>query len=312
MGTTFRIVVHAEDPARAVIAIDEAFAAIAEVERWASDWSAASEVRELAARAELAAPGEALGVSSALAEHLEFALDVAARTGGAFDPTLGTLTRLWRRSARMGELPSSARLAEARAAAGHRHGALDSARREVRISAPGLRFDLGGSAKGEGLDRALAALRARGIERALVDGGGDVLVGAPPPGERGWRIELRPFGASGSIGFTAAHCAVATSGDAAQRFEHEGVSYGHIVDPSTGLGLTVRRAATVVARDARTADALATALVVRGEGALVILAGFSGVVGALFEGADFPACTTAGFPEDGGHVAGDPGATQRR
>jgi thiamine biosynthesis lipoprotein len=322
MGTTFRIVLHAEstaqpaDSARAEEALEAAFAAIAEVERWASDWEPTSEVREVAARAEVAPPGAAVSVSSELAEHLAFALDIAARTGGAFDPTLGTLTRLWRRSARLGELPSPARLAEARAAAGYERVELDIARREVRIRAPGLRFDLGGSAKGEGLDRALAALRARGFERALVDGGGDVLVGAPPPGELGWRIEVRPLGPEGPRHcFTAAHCAIATSGDSQQRVELDGVSYAHIVDPATGLGVTARRAATVVAPDARAADALATALVVRGEAGLVLLAKSPRVEGALFEGTaqggDFPACATAGFPHDGGHAAGVPGAAMQ-
>ncbi|MEZ6013521.1 MAG: FAD:protein FMN transferase [Planctomycetota bacterium] len=309
MGTTFRIVVDCDGVTQEVRdALEAAFAAVRTVEDWASDWSAESEARQVTARAERVAPGTPIALSSALWEHLAFALDVAARTEGAFDPTLGTLTRLWRRSARLGELPSPARLAEARAVAGYAHVALDPARPALSFDAPGVRLDLGGSAKGEALDRAFEVLSSRGFSRVLIDGGGDLRLGAPPRGEPGWRVELAPLGpGAGALRFTAAHCAIATSGDAQQSFALDGVRYGHILDPMTGLGLTARRAATVFAPDGRTADALATALVVRGaEGSALFgpTGPFPEAAGAVFEPGKFPACVTEGFPQDGGHVEG--------
>ena len=60
------------------------------------------------------------------------------------------------------------------------------------------------------------------------------------------------------------HAAVTTSGDAYQAVEIDGVRYSHIVDPRTGLGVTGQTAVTVIAPDATTADALATALSVLG------------------------------------------------
>lgn len=59
-------------------------------------------------------------------------------------------------------------------------------------------------------------------------------------------------------------CGITTSGDVEQTVEIGGVRYAHLVDPSTGLGLTHGVRATVIARDATTADALATALCVLG------------------------------------------------
>jgi len=59
-----------------------------------------------------------------------------------------------------------------------------------------MRLDLGGIAKGYALDQALRVLRARKISRALVSGGGDLVAGEPPPGKRGWRVELPPLDAS--------------------------------------------------------------------------------------------------------------------
>src|SRR5205807_2476931 len=133
---------------------------------------------------------------------------------------------------------------------------LDSVARTVRLDAPGMRIDLGGIAKGYILDRALDALRAQGVTRALLEAGGDIVLGDAPPRRRGWRIAL-------SEGDTIlANCAVSTSGDTEQFVIIGGVRYSHVIDPHTGMGLTSRREATVVAPDGVTADGLATALTV--------------------------------------------------
>ena len=103
---------------------------------------------------------------------------------------MGPFVRLWRRSARQGELPTPQALAAARASVGHERIVLDPESRTVTLARTAMRLDLGGIAKGYALDEALAVLAAHGLPRALVDGGGDVAVGDPPPGRRGWRVAL--------------------------------------------------------------------------------------------------------------------------
>jgi thiamine biosynthesis lipoprotein len=138
---------------------------------------------------------------------------------------------------------------------------------------PGTRLDLGGIAKGFILQEALAALRARGAPRALIEAGGDIVVGDAPPGRAGWTIALD------SRDSTFAHAAVSTSGTGEQFVDIDGVRYAHVVDPRTGLGMTAARTVTVVAADAGVADALATALVVLGpERGAPVAARFPGVV----------------------------------
>ena len=58
-----------------------------------------------------------------------------------------------------------------------------------------MRLDLGGIAKGYAADQALRVLKEHGIERALIDAGGDIVTGGPPPGTGGWRIGIAPLGA---------------------------------------------------------------------------------------------------------------------
>src|SRR2546423_6411674 len=114
-----------------------------------------------------------------------------------------------------------------------------------------MRLDLGGIAKGYILDRALDALRAQGVARALLEAGGDIVLGeAPPRGRRGWRIAI-------AAGGTVLHnCAVSTSGDTEQFVIIGGVRYSHVIDPPTRLGLNKRPGAPVGAPGGLTARRL--------------------------------------------------------
>jgi thiamine biosynthesis lipoprotein len=109
-------------------------------------------------------------------------------------------------------------------------------------------------------------LHKHGITRAMVDSSGDIVVGDPPPGARGWRIGIAPLSTDGPPSRFAilSNASVTTSGDAFQNVEIAGRRYSHIVDPHTGLGLTDRGSVTVIARDGMTADSFATAVSVRG------------------------------------------------
>jgi thiamine biosynthesis lipoprotein len=260
MGTVFRIVLFAPDEGDARAAAEEAFARIRELDEKLSDYDRESELSRLCARAAESAPTPAVEVSADLIEVLNRAQEIARRSAGAFDPTLGSLVRLWRRSARQGELPTPARLAEAREAAGFEKLELDLEGRRVRLLARGLALDLGGVGKGFACDQALACLARAGFPSALVDGGGDLALGRAPPGEAGWIVELTPFGAGSSAALSLSNCGVATSGDRYQSVEIDGRVYSHVLDVRTGLGLERRVAVTVIAPDATAADAWATAL----------------------------------------------------
>ncbi len=104
-----------------------------------------------------------------------------------------------------------------------------------------MRLDFGAIGKGYAADAALAALADLGIRRALVAASGDLAIGDPPPGRRGWTVGIDGPGES-TDGFTRrlelCNAAVSTSGAREQNLEAGGVKYSHIVDPATGTGLT--------------------------------------------------------------------------
>jgi thiamine biosynthesis lipoprotein len=191
---------------------------------------------------------------------------LSRRTDGAFDVTVGPLTKLWRRARRRGEFPANDLLLEARAATGYRNLRLDAAAKSAELLVPNMRLDLGGIAKGYAADEALASMAALGVTRAIVNAGGDVVAGNAPPSETGWRIGVASLerDSSPSRFLNIANCAVATSGDVWQFVEIDGVRYSHILDPRTGLGLTGRSSVTIVAPNGIAADSLASAVSVLG------------------------------------------------
>jgi thiamine biosynthesis lipoprotein len=275
MAVPVRIVLYAPDERSASTAATAAMDEIHRLNGVFSDYDARSELRRLC---ETAAEGRAVPVSEDLWTVLRASQRIARQSDGAFDVTIGPVVRLWRRARRQHELPSEGRLAEARRAVGYELIRLLPERKAVELQAEGMRLDLGGIAKGYAIDAALDVLRRHGIPRALVDAGGDVRVGDPPPGQSGWHIrvatgneptgdEPSPHpreGLAGLLVLNLANAAVATSGDAWQSVEIDGVHYSHIVDPRTGVGLTDRSTVTVVAPSGMLADALASAVSVLG------------------------------------------------
>lgn len=264
MGMPFRVVLYAENPAKANAGARAAFARIQQLNDILSDYDASSELSRLS---RTSGSGQAVRVSDDLWRVLARALEISRRSEGAFDVTVGPVINLWRRARRQQALPDPARLAAARRAVGWQHVRLDAAARTVELRLPDMRLDLGGIAKGYALAEALKVLEGRRLPRALVSCGGDMAAGEPPPGQAGWRIEVAPpklTDAPPSRFVRLRGAALATSGDLFQYVEIEGVRYSHIVDPRTGLGLTDHSQVVVIAADAMTADALATAVSVLG------------------------------------------------
>lgn len=260
MGVQVRISMYASSDSLAREAARAAFARIAELDDTMSDYRPRSEVRLLSRR-----PGDWQPVSRDLANVLALAQDVSRNSGGAFDVTVGPLVQLWRVSRRTGRLPDADSLSSARSRSGAQLLDVDTTRLMVRLLVKGMQLDLGGIAKGFILQEALGVLRSRGVPSALIEAGGDVVVGEAPPGQAGWSVFVA--GADTTLlrrSRALVNAAVATSGGTEQFLEVSGGRYSHVIDPRTGLGVTSRHLVTVIADDAALADAAATALSVLG------------------------------------------------
>jgi thiamine biosynthesis lipoprotein len=266
MGVSWTITLFAATPEQAAAAIAAAYAEVARLEAILSDYDPASELSRLSALAPTASPQV---VGPDLGRVLNRAVAIRDATAGAFDPTVGPLTSLWRQARRAHVLPLPAKLAAARAAVGADGLRLEPDRRAVRLSKPAMRLDLGGIGMGYAADRALEVIRDHGVTAAMIDASGDIVVSGRPPDRPGWRIGIaavdgRAAPAADGAWLILENAAVTTSGDAFQAVEIDGTRYSHIVDPRTGLGVPGPAAVTVIAADCTTADAVATAASVLG------------------------------------------------
>ncbi|MHC4948709.1 MAG: FAD:protein FMN transferase [Planctomycetota bacterium] len=277
MGVQARIILYGPDEAAARAAAVAAFDRLASLDAVMSDYRRDSELRRLGA----ASGRGPVAVSDDLFRVLARSQEIAAATDGAFDVTVGPFVELWRRARRTARAPADDALAAAAARAGWRRLALDPETRTVDLAAERMSLDLGGIGKGFAADEVVRLLADRGHDRCLVDLGGDIACGRPPPGAEAWRVGLDDGGPDLALRDGAA---VATSGDTEQFVEIDGVRHSHVVDPRTGRALTRRRRVTVVAPDGATADALASALSVLGpEATPTVLARFPGTAARVVE-----------------------------
>jgi len=260
----FRVVLYATNQAAADSAADAAYARIRQLNDIMSDYDPDSELSKLSGTS---GSGIAVPVSSDLWFVLARAEDLAQRSDGAFDVTVGPFVNLWRRARRQHKLPDPQRLEEARQAVGYKYLRLNEQNHTVELLVPKMKLDLGGIAKGYAIGEALKILRQQGIRQALVEGGGDAAVSDPPPGKKGWRFELSSLDVSNAPParfLSLRDCAISTSGDLYQRLDIEGKRYSHIVDPHTGIGLTDHSLVNVIAPESITADSLTKVVSVLG------------------------------------------------
>lgn len=194
-----------------------------------------------------------------LAHVLKTGIEVAKLSGGAFDPTVGALVKLWDVESPEPRVPPVDSIAMALKLVDI--GAVKVESTRVSFHKRGIAVDLGGIAKGYAINRGLQLLEGLGIKNALIDAGGDIGIIGERPGGGDWRVGIQhPRNPEKIIGILKmSGGAVATSGDYQRYFMSRGHRYHHIINPKTGWPATPAVSVTVVAPGAETADALATA-----------------------------------------------------
>ena len=205
------------------------------------------------------AAGQSMPLPPDFAHVIAEGLEIAAATGGTFDPTIGRLVDLHG----FGPVPTTAaphpdEIDTALAASSWTK--LDLSPADRRLTQPGgLALDLSGIAKGHAVDAVADLLAGLGVRHALVEIGGELVGRGVRPDGQPWWVELEnPPGASLAPLRIALHgLAVATSGDYRRG--------AHTIDPRTGHAITSGIvSASVIHRTALAADAWATALTVLG------------------------------------------------
>lgn len=273
MNTRFELVLCGEREVALRAAGEQALDEIERLEAQLSLFRPTSEI----ARISRDAASRPVKVSPPVFHLLEHARTLWSQSGGAFDPTIGPLMRLWGFRDADNPEPSPEALAAARAATGMDKVELNSAEFTVRFRHPNLALDLGALGKGYALDCAVEILREAGVTSALIHGGTSSVyaLGRMPEG-RPWKVAVpepvpleaaptaAPDNAPTLAEFELVDEALGVSAVSGRWVRHGGRVHGHVLDPRTGEPVARAALAAVVLPGGAEADALSTALLVLG------------------------------------------------
>lgn len=195
-------------------------------------------------------------------------LELYQLTDGAFDISIYPVMDLWGFTTQDFAVPSSEDLKEKLALVDASKIDFDEESGEVSFEQDGMEIDFGGIAKGYTSDQVTKIFAEYGIESGLINLGGNVDAYGSKIDGTAWRVAIQSPDQDGNyIGvLEAADKAVITSGGYERYFEEDGITYHHIIDPSTGYpadsGL---KSVTITCDDGTLADGLSTSLFIMGE-----------------------------------------------
>jgi FAD:protein FMN transferase len=266
MATRFEIVLHGENSSRLRAAGEEALAEVDRIEAQLSIYQATSEL----SRVNACAAREPVRVTPAVFRLLDLARQLHCDSGGAFDITIAPLVRRWGFMNASGSWPDPDEAARVRQYVGMQHLLLNVENFTVRFDSEGVMLDLGAIGKGYAIDRAAETLREAGITSALLHGGTSTVYGlGKPPGGDAWKVAIESPPRKGLTPQLLATVplqdqALSVSAVWGRSFEHEGKTFGHVLDPRSGRPVSNAVLAAVVLPSATETDALSTALLVLG------------------------------------------------
>lgn len=275
MGTQVDMVTNGPDAPALQSAMDQAWREMERLTALMTRYSPDSTVSAI----NRAAGRHAVTVAPEVMAVLKAAQAVAAQTHGAFDTTVGAL-KAWRFDEGQNTLPAPQEIEAQRRLVGYRGLVLDERAGTAFLNQRGMALDLGGIAKLPILEAGMRTLRQYGVENAMLNGGGDVLIAGQLHG-RAWRVGLRdPRAPERMIGVLPlqGQAIVASSGDYERFFMARGERQHHILDPATGRPTQGPHGVSLLAQDAASVNGLGTAIMVMGsEGARTLLKGKPGV-----------------------------------
>jgi thiamine biosynthesis lipoprotein len=281
MGTVFEVVAYGDSAERTSSAIDQALDEVVRLDNVMSNFKPESDLSRMNREAHF----NAVRIPEDLYQVIETSLAYSRLSDGEFDVSVGPVVDLWKAALRGSPAPTAAQLAQARSCVGYEKIKL-IAPDQIEFHSDCMRVDLGSIGKGYAVDRAIAILRANGIERAYIDAGGSTIYGmSTPPARDGWLVHLRDPShrldpqvklISNSVSTSEQTAASTLTGDAP----------GHIVVPGSGKPLRTRYAVSVTAISATDSDALSTTLLLLGPGKGAALVSRLKNVAAIWVSAD--------------------------
>jgi len=291
MGTVVQVIAEGGDAAALHGAVEDAYREMTRLSDMMNHYDPASVVSAI----NDAAGSHPVAVPPELMRVLQLARRMSERTRGAFDVTVGALSG-WRFRPDDPRMPSAAAIAAQLPLVDYHKLRLDARAGTAFLERRGMRIDLGGIAKLYIIEAGARVLERAGLERALVNGGGDVAAIGREAAQP-WRVGVRdpraPEKLLGVLGIVRG--IVASSGDYERYFERDGRRYHHILDPRSGYPASGPHGVTLVSERLEALDGLGVAIMVLGEQEGVRLVEATPGLDALIAGRDGSLWMTPGM-----------------
>lgn len=258
MGSAFNLIIVSADSNKANHLARKSYELVDSLNHIFSNYDSSSELSKINASAGLLP----YKMSRAMLDLVQKSQYAYIQSKGAYDISIGPLSSLWRKARKAKLFPEASTVLATKKLVGLNQVKINKRLGTIFLPNANMQLDFGGIAKGYIAQWVINFLKANGIQQALVDAGGDIVMSGPPLNQQGWLIGVNLPETTDQLlnkKLQLSNCSVATSGDVFQFIEYKGVKYSHIINPLTGYGVTNLRNVTIVAKTGATADWLATA-----------------------------------------------------
>jgi len=258
MGSAFNLIIVSADSNKANHLARKSYELVDSLNHIFSNYDSSSELSKINASAGLLP----YKMSTAMLDLVQKSQYAYIQSKGAYDISIGPLSSLWRNARKAKLFPEASTVLATKKLVGLNQVKINKRLGTIFLPNANMQLDFGGIAKGYIAQWVINFLKANGIQQALVDAGGDIVMSGAPLNQQGWLIGVNLPETTDDLlnkKLQLSNCSVATSGDVYQFIEYKGVKYSHIINPLTGYGVTNLRNVTIVAKTGATADWLATA-----------------------------------------------------
>ena len=258
MGSPFNLIIVSTDSNKAKHLAQKSYELVDSLNHIFSNYDSSSELSKINASAGLLP----YKMSTAMLDLVQKSQYAYIQSKGAYDISIGPLSSLWRNARKAKLFPEASTVLATKKLVGFAQIKINKRLGTIFLPVSGMQLDFGGIAKGYIAGWVINYLKANGIQQALADAGGDIVMSGAPLNQKGWLIGVNLPETTDELlnkKLQISNCSVATSGDVFQFIEYKGVKYSHIINPLTGYGVTNLRNVTIIAKTGSTADWLATA-----------------------------------------------------
>lgn len=243
-------------------AIDEVFLEIERLENLMSGFKEGSDVDRINKSAGIGPVKVDRDVINVIAK----AKEISEMTGGAFDITIGPLSKLWGFGEKKEYIPQEDDIKKLLPFIDYRQISVDESKSEVFLNKNGMMIDLGGIAKGYAADRGVEILKNMGIKAGIVAVSGDIRTFGKRPDGKSWHIGIKhPRESEKALtAIDLEDSSISTSGDYERFFIKDRIRYNHILNPKSGYPAGGCQSVTIISKEGILVDALATGVFVMG------------------------------------------------